>query len=62
MDQVADKSLEIVLVVEMRGDTQTQILADPNEIAGGENGSEGIGGPTAKWRSSNACWSVFRGI
>jgi hypothetical protein len=32
-DQVTNRRFEIVLVIEMGGDTQTHILADPNEIA-----------------------------
>jgi hypothetical protein len=32
-DQVTNRSLEIVLVIEVGSDTQTHILADPNEIA-----------------------------
>ena len=31
MDQVTNGSLEIALVVEMGGDAQTLILADPNK-------------------------------
>ena len=33
-NQVANRSLENVLVVEVRSDAQTHILADPNEIEG----------------------------
>jgi hypothetical protein len=67
MDQVDNRNLEIVLVIEMRGDTQKQILAHPNEITGiviyyGVHGSEGIGGPTAKLTSDNASWSILCGI
>ena len=32
IDQVTNGSLEIALVVEMRGDAQTHIFADPYEI------------------------------
>jgi len=34
MDQVTNASLEIIVVVAMRGDTQAHILADPSEVAG----------------------------
>jgi hypothetical protein len=34
MDQVANGSLEIVLVIQMGGDTQTHVFANPNEIPG----------------------------
>lgn len=34
MDQVANRSLENILVAEMRSDVQTHILMHPNEIGG----------------------------
>ncbi len=61
MDQIANRSPKIVRVVEMGGDEQTHIFADPYEIPTTAQGST-RGRPTAKLTSDNASLSIIRGI